>query len=263
MTVPAQPSSAEGILKNGWSFTDEGEGVTIVALHGMPGSVNDFRWLASALAEHAPNVRFLRVDMPGFGQTSVDAGPSPEDVAERLIDFIDAHADSEPVVLLSHSFGSIYAAELAARYPTRVSGLIFVAPVGLSMHRGYRRLPPIRLMKAGAMIPGVQKGFIKSVTRGLEKFGFRNVSESDARRVIECLNNWSWDRHTENAALISHPALCVWCEDDPLIEPEIVQKFAQTLNAQTLSFPTGGHNPQKAQAIEIAKRLHTWLDEVE
>lgn len=259
MTVPAQPSVAEPTLKDGWLFIDEGEGITLVALHGMPGSVNDFRWLASALTEHAPNVRHLRVDMPGFGKTSVVAGPSPEEVAQRLIDFIDAHADSEPVVLLSHSFGSIYAAELAARYPTRVRGVIFIAPVGLTMHRGYRRLPSPALLSAGTKIPGVRRGLMKTITQGLEKLGFRGVTESDARRVIDCLNNWSWERHSENASLITHSSLCVWCKDDPLIEPEIVEHFAKVLEAETLIFSTGGHNPQKTQAIEIAQRVNAWL----
>ena len=47
-------------------YTDVGDGPVVVALHGAPGSVRDWRWLGPLLE---PRIRLVRVDMPGYGDT--------------------------------------------------------------------------------------------------------------------------------------------------------------------------------------------------
>ncbi len=48
------------------TFTDEGasQGTAFFAIHGVPGSVRDFRYLAPPLTSFA---RLIRVDLPGSG----------------------------------------------------------------------------------------------------------------------------------------------------------------------------------------------------
>ena len=61
--TPESPSDPElqtvEVLGGPIAYTDEGEGQPLVAVHGLPGSVRDFRWLAPALPE---SIRLLRVD---------------------------------------------------------------------------------------------------------------------------------------------------------------------------------------------------------
>lgn len=260
MTVPEHPSQAETQHHNGWAYTDEGEGPVVIALHGMPGTVRDFRWLAGELSESA---RVIRIDMPGFGQTQVDAGASPADIASAIVDFIDSLELSSPPLLMCHSFGSVYGMEVAARYPTRVQGIIFIAPVSLRKHRAYRQLPPMPVFKLATTLPGIRQKMVARFAKALEKSGFRDVTERDALRTIQCLNSWSWERQNENARLIAQPSFCAWCDDDPLIEPEIVKELMDVLGCDRLHFQTGGHNPQKTQAIELAVKITAWIDETQ
>jgi haloalkane dehalogenase len=55
------------------AYIDEGprEGRALIAVHGIPGSARDFRYLAPQLSSR---VRFVRFDMPGFGGS---APPAP------------------------------------------------------------------------------------------------------------------------------------------------------------------------------------------
>jgi pimeloyl-ACP methyl ester carboxylesterase len=63
--------STAHLRKGPFTYTDEGAGEVVVALHGLPGSVRDWRWLAPALA----GVRLVRIDQPGFGGTPLQTEP--------------------------------------------------------------------------------------------------------------------------------------------------------------------------------------------
>ena len=62
------------------SYTDEGTGVPLVCLHGGPGSVRDFRWIAPVLTEH---FRVIRTEQPGFGGTPSPPVPNRTSALER------------------------------------------------------------------------------------------------------------------------------------------------------------------------------------
>ena len=169
------------------SYCDSGEPSTpsgdgsitaplIIAVHGAPGSHRDFRYLAAALearARDAPAVeagvdgsqrdcgacRVVRVNVPGHGDTPLDAAPSldggpevdvtPVGMAAFLDAFVAAWraqegqpAAARPAVLLAHSIGSTAVLELLATpklaSSVGVSGLALLAPVALRVHRGIR-----------------------------------------------------------------------------------------------------------------------------
>jgi pimeloyl-ACP methyl ester carboxylesterase len=72
--------------------------------------------------------RVIALDLPGFGE-------APEPIRtltmERHADLVAAylrHAGEEPVVVIGHSMGSQIAAELAARHPLLVSGVVLAGP---------------------------------------------------------------------------------------------------------------------------------------
>jgi len=77
--TPERPHDPEpqslGVHSLPVTHTDEGtRPPAIVLVHGLPGSVRDFRWLGAALRELAPEARVVRLDMPGFGGTDVRLG---------------------------------------------------------------------------------------------------------------------------------------------------------------------------------------------
>lgn len=72
--------------------------------------------------------RVIALDLPGFGEAPE---PTRTFTMERHADLVAAylrHAGEGPVVVIGHSMGSQIAAELAARHPSLVEGVVLAGP---------------------------------------------------------------------------------------------------------------------------------------
>lgn len=231
---------------------DEGEGPPVVCVHGLPGAARDFRWLAPPLAGRA---RLLSVDLPGFGGTPVSTASdaSPEGRADFVLAVIDALGLDRPV-LVGHSMGGLVAVAAAARRPGGFRGLALLASPGLRPHATFRRLPRRTLHVAlhGPWTPLL----MPAARRWFEAAGFRHYPDPALRRTIACLRHTSFPAHAARLRELALPTLAAWCDDDPLIEPEILAELASALPpGPRLRWPGGGHVPQKTHAAEVAEGL--------
>lgn len=253
--APSDPPLKTVDLSSGpVAYAEEGGGgPCVVAIHGLPGSTRDYRWLAPAFAPH----RFIRMDLPGFGETPAWTAPDfdPESRAQLVIEFIETLALGA-CVIVGHSMGAVVATAVADTRPDLVARLVLIASPGLWAHRGLRRMPtryvaPILRTTWGAR---VLERPLRSVFR---QNGFRGVYPRGALvRTILGVDALDIDAHATRLGRLKVPALVVWCEDDPLIEPEVPRAIVQTIpNVESLAFPDGGHNPQKHHAVEIAARV--------
>lgn len=237
------------------SITDEGSGPPVVCVHGLPGSARDFRWLAPAFT--ALGQRVLRVELPGLGQSESDV-PPPE-LHRHLSEVIETLGLAEPLVL-GHSFGSTVTARLAADYPERVGRLAVIAGIGLRRHRYFRRygwLPYFGLLAESPLGGNLA---LRLMQAGLQATGFRHdVDDRSVRRVMAILRAFSFEDHREALRRLSTPTAIVWCDNDPLIEPDIPLELSAFLPpGPRLRFETGEHSPQKHHANEIAEALVGW-----
>ncbi len=238
------------------AYVDEGprDGPAALALHGLPGSHRDFRWLAPAVREHG---RFLRLDFPGFGDTPEATGPE-YDVPSRaalVVELLDA-LGLDRVDLLGHSMGGIIATAVADRWPDRVARLHLIATPGLVMHRGLRRMP-YRTM-AHVLRSERRARWLRPIVGRLFKAGGFGGRYADGayRRTMLQLEQVDLPAHAERLQRLAVPTGVFWCEDDPLIEPEIGAGIARVVPAGPRHrFQDGGHNPQKFYATEIADAL--------
>lgn len=103
------------------TFGDEGP--TFLLLHGIGMGRSVYLDLAQRL-----DGRLIALDLPGFGEA-----PEPERTLtmERHADLVAAylrHTGEAPVVVIGHSMGSQIGAELAARHPLLVSGVVLAGP---------------------------------------------------------------------------------------------------------------------------------------
>src|SRR5262250_1985323 len=108
-----------------------GAGPTLVLLHG--GGLDDAQlsWapLWPALAGHA---RLLAPDLPGYGGSPLGpTAPTLEGYRAWLLAFLDA-AGLQTAVLAGLSLGGGIALRTALDAPTRVTGLVLLAPYGVS-----------------------------------------------------------------------------------------------------------------------------------
>ncbi len=116
MSVACRTRVAGGI-----SLTDEGQGRTVLLLHGIGGSARSCTVAGSVLAGHA--MRALAWDAPGYGESADPAGPADVDYPARVLQVLDDLA-LEQVDLFGTSWGGVIATLVAARHPPRVRTLV-------------------------------------------------------------------------------------------------------------------------------------------
>jgi pimeloyl-ACP methyl ester carboxylesterase len=106
--------------------------VTVVLLHGQPGSSDDWRRVADLLTG-----RYTLVipDRPGYGRTG-GAATGFAGNAAAVIGLLD-RLGLDRAVIAGHSWAGGVALAAASRWPERVGGLVLVSSVGPGEHFGW------------------------------------------------------------------------------------------------------------------------------
>ena len=100
----------------------------VVLLHGASGNLGDMQVaLGDKLARQH---RVILVDRPGHGWSErwADDGASPARQAAMVNEML-GHLGVERSIIVAHSFAGAVATALALDHPTRVAGLVLIAPV--------------------------------------------------------------------------------------------------------------------------------------
>nr|CDJ91877.1 Protein of unknown function DUF1057 domain containing protein [Haemonchus contortus] len=111
---------------------------TVVAIHGAPGSHKDFKYVTPLL--HEKGIRFIGVNMPGFGSTPGDPRLRCDNTERNnfVCELISRIGNIERLVVMGHSRGCENAVAVAARNTNLLVGLVLLNPTGLRLHRGLR-----------------------------------------------------------------------------------------------------------------------------
>ena len=106
------------------SFTDAGDGLPVIALHGVGSGKEGFANQVDPIT--SAGFRFIAMDAPGFGETPLPRESGFDQHVASLLRLMDQLSLKE-AVLLGHSLGGMTAQELMASHPDRVAGLILSA----------------------------------------------------------------------------------------------------------------------------------------
>jgi pimeloyl-ACP methyl ester carboxylesterase len=104
---------------------EEGDGPTVVCVHGLGGSSNTWTPLMPALARH----RVVRVDLPGSGRSQRDDGALS---IERYVDVmlgVCARLNITRAHWLGHSMGTIVVQHIAAAHPALTASVALFGPL--------------------------------------------------------------------------------------------------------------------------------------
>ncbi len=234
------------------AYTDEGSGVPVVAVPGLPGGVRDFRWLAPALGD---GVRFLRIELPGYGEshrTGYDGMSIPERAAvvRRFMEALEL----PPAILLGHSSGATLVAHLARHHAGRVRAAALVSPPGPMPHypvSAYRALVRVFRLRIG-------RALMRPALRTLFRATGFPAYLTDDERMYTALDAAAKDfaLYAGDVAAMACPTLVAWARDDRLIPVRNYEALeALAPPGQRLRFDDGGHNIQKTRAVEIARAV--------
>ena len=106
-------------------YRDAGAGDPIIFIHGYTASLESMVAIANALpADH----RKIALDVRGFGKSSkfADASQFGQKMVDDVVHLMD-HLKIQKAHLVGHSMGALIAANVAARYPDRVTSASLVA----------------------------------------------------------------------------------------------------------------------------------------
>lgn len=123
------------------AYTEEGDRnpdrPLIICLHGAPGSVRDFRYIAPVFAK---DFNVLRIDIPGHGSSPSTTCPKldNESIGETILEALDSlgYSSSTKITVVGHSLGGGIAFHLAAKHSDRIASLVLINSLGARPHKG-------------------------------------------------------------------------------------------------------------------------------
>lgn len=239
------------------TFTDEGGGgPTVVAVHGIPGRHRDFRWLAPALH---PEIRFVRVNTPGFGgSTRTGYRPQPVDAGVSAVVAVAEHLGLNDITVLGHSVGGMTAVRTAHMHPELVSRIVLLASAGPEAHYRQDIYRPVGMALEHRVGRWVGRPAARRVYAGA---GFPKWLTDDERiHAVLDAGVLDFEEHRESLGAVSQPTMVAWAENDPLLADRISRQLAEVApEGPRLTFPRGGHAIQKTRADEVADAMAGFL----
>ncbi|WP_283679842.1 alpha/beta hydrolase [Lentilactobacillus sp. Marseille-Q4993] len=116
------------ISNNGIYYELYGTGKPIVFIHGMDLDCRSMRAVYEPLPELV-NYRRIYIDLPGMGKSKVSSEIKSDEILNSISTFIAEITDSQPIVLVGHSYGGYLAAGLAHQLGSQITSLFLTCPV--------------------------------------------------------------------------------------------------------------------------------------
>ena len=234
------------------SFVDEGSGEAIIISHGIFGGYD--QGYDNLYDIFGNNYRKIAVSRFGYPGSNLPFEPTPTNQAKVFLELFD-ELQIEKAFLLAVSAGSAPGIRFALDYPERLKGLILLSSGVPSAPKTRKEIgrtgPPNFILNDNIMVFSVRnfKGIMYSM------FGSKNVGSNILDNLlpvkprrngiindgeitnVDMLVNY-YDYPVEN---INIPILVVHAKDDPMAKFEDIELFLKRVNAETMTFPDGGH----------------------
>ena len=239
-------------------YRDQGQGPTIVLLHGIFASLHTWDVWADSLSQ---DYRVIRLDLPGFGLT----GPASNNDYSIKAYLSHLHQllkqlDTGPVHLVGSSLGGMIAWNYTATYPQQVSSLTLLDPAGYPFDLPWI-LDVAQWPIVGDMFEYITPRFVVSMNvrsvysdndkitpETLDRYYQLLLHPGNRQAVVQGLRDFSHSHQSIDPSAIlqqiQQPALIMWGVDDAWIPFELAHRFNQDLpNSQLRLYPGVGHIP--------------------
>ncbi|HEV8179542.1 MAG TPA: alpha/beta hydrolase [Gaiellaceae bacterium] len=233
-----------------------GDGPPLVLVHGLGGTIENWRALGPALAARH---RVLVPDLPGHGRSS----PLPEardvdDLADAVLGITDAE-EIRGAVWIGHSLGGVVALRAAVLRPDAVRGIVLAAAAGIgSASRAAEvTLAVLGVASPGRLIAPHRHAWARSRLGRRAAFGWWGVADPDALEpeLAEAFlvgpAHHTDTRQAGRALLVSDPrieldrvacpCLCLWGAGDNWVRLEDGMEYARRLRVPLRTIAGCGH----------------------
>jgi 3-oxoadipate enol-lactonase len=248
---------------------EEGQGDTVVCVHGLGGSSNSFTPLMPALSRQ----RVIRIDLPGSGRSNRAEGVLSIDSFVVALQNVCARLNVQRAHWVGHSLGTIVCQHLALAQPKLVQSLSLfgplIAPADATRTALVARAAKARSEGAAGMHEITQalvNGALCTHTRERQPLAVAFVRESMMRqdgenyaRTCEALAK------AQPAAVekIQVPLLLVTGDEDAVAPPQSVrslaEKFHNAKQHRVIVLPRCGHWTPIERPEECQRELREFL----
>lgn len=241
-----------------FSWYEAGQGHPLVLLHGGGGTGK--AW-SLQMARLSRRWRVIAPDLPGFGQSPwVEGVNSVDAIAPVLLEWME-NMGLERYVLGGNSMGGRVAMAAASLAPHRISGLIILDSVGLS-------LPDVPITNPLTLPPDQ---FMSGLVYDAE--AYRRVTPYRTLQDAQELNRGrqSFARYLNTAPIgpgpsikldrLTMPTLLIWGRLDRIIPLEYGRALARELaHAELMVVDECGHLPHIEQATIVNNAIAHFMD---
>ncbi len=258
-------------------YIDEGQGETILFVHGTPSWSFDYRNIIKSMSQE---YRCIAVDHIGFGLSDKPEAYdySTQNHSRTLERFISGK-QLENITLVVHDFGGPIGLNVAIQHPEKIKRLVILNSWLWSSKDDPDYIRLRRILKSPLLpflyrclnfsprfiLPQsfgdhkISKHLLKQYTRPFANSSQRNGALAFARSL---LNDQEWFEELWNKRLTiaDKPTLFVWGMKDPVIKPHYLDKFQRGFkNTSVVRLETSGHFPQEEQPESVANALLAFL----
>lgn len=262
-------------------YVDDGEGPTLLLLHGNPVWSFVYRDVISTLRAR---FRCVALDVPGFGLSSASPGYRyrAEDHAAVLTAFLD-ELDLNDVTLVGHNWGGPLGLRTATQHPERFdrfvlsntwawplngdpSSELFSRGMGNPIGRALLRRSNLLVH---AFIPSAHK---RRKLTDHELAHYRHPTATpDCRRAAAALPGELVGARRFFTALTEQlpsvqqtPTLILWADTDPIFTDKYRRRLEQTFpNHTTTTLHNTGHFLQSDAPAEFSHAIEHWSDQLD
>ncbi|PKO69468.1 MAG: alpha/beta hydrolase [Betaproteobacteria bacterium HGW-Betaproteobacteria-16] len=255
----------------------EGQGPTVVMLHGWPDSPALWDETVAALSDGYRCVRFA---LPGFDLSKPPRPVSVDQMCELVGAVVNAVSPNEPVTMLLHDWGCFFGYEYAARHPQRVSRVVGV-DIGDTNSSAYLKglsgkekilIAGYQLWLAAAWkLGGVLPGLADRMTRFMaRKIGCRTAPERIGWQMnypyaMQWLGAFGGLRGVARVDKVfgpCMPTLFAFGKRKPFMfhSSRWLAQLADTPGSATQGFEAG-HWLMRQKPLEFTTTVRSWLDQ--
>lgn len=246
-------------------YFEEGQGQTVIMIHGIGQAMYTFRKNVRVLAEYC---HVISIDLLGHGLSDKpDIDYTISDFSKLIIDFMDA-MEIEKASLLGFSTGAVIALDVAIKYPNYVDKLILLSPGGVTKTYPWLIKNLSTPILSDILFTFFNKSMVKNileqayydpdlVTNDLIRHYFKVLSNKEnLDSTIVAYSNWDDSNIAYELSSVQSPAYIFWGENDTWHPLDMLELYEDALSdVYCATFANCGHMLHEECADEVNKKL--------
>ncbi|MEM7374026.1 MAG: alpha/beta fold hydrolase [Bacteroidota bacterium] len=242
--------------ENGFQYVEEGQGPTVILLHGLFGALSNFSSLFNSLADR---YRVIIPLLPIFDTNNKDSS------VDGLTHFVESFLDFKGIdrcTLVGNSLGGHIGLVFSLENPDRVNALVLTGSSGLfesGMGSTYPRRGDYDFIKERVAYTFYSP---QMASKALVDEVFEIVNDNHKTlKILKMARSAQRHNMRDEIGNIKVPALLIWGLNDNITPPRVAHEFARLLPQAELHFiDQCGHAAMMEQPEEFNRILHQFLE---